>query len=408
MIELKYDWYETEADVIINVKLPVGITAKTVDYTVGSELINIVCPGNYLLRLYLKFQIDESTSRVIHKSTHIEFNLTKVEPKVWTDLLHQDGKNKKILTEKYAELLEKRRLEMVAAAKLKREKARENKDSSVNSQITREQNKRQNREDFKEKEKRKLEKSLEEKKENATNKVETGKKEAKQIEFGDCIPEYKKSPFQTEVIRKSKMAPPRTRGKIQIKFSERSFPTPVRESRKPEEDEWLQKQAQARKAAVDFENDLEPHEKEIGYLEEKGIKLLKNGDVEGSINAFNVAVKLFPQNPSLYMHRAAANLKFGNAIRGAQDAARALEMFIPPVPQNEPQRLQCHLLRGRSLRKLEMMTEALMDFTEAEKMDPKNVKITEEADRIRQHIQNNGDGWKDEWETDLLEEKQIS
>ena len=41
------------------------------------------------------------------------------------------------------------------------------------------------------------------------------------------------------------MAPPRTRGKIQIKFSERSFPTPVRESRKPEEDEWLQKQAQA-------------------------------------------------------------------------------------------------------------------------------------------------------------------
>ena len=96
----------------------------------------------------------------------------------------------------------------------------------------------------------------------------------------------------------------------------------------------------ARKAAVDFENDLEPHEKEIGYLEEKGIKLLKNGDVEGSINAFNVAVKLFPQNPSLYMHRAAANLKFGNAIRGAQDAARALEMFIPPVPQNEPQRLQ--------------------------------------------------------------------
>ena len=54
----------------------VGITAKTVDYTVGSELINIVCPGNYLLRLYLKFQIDESTSRVIHKSKHIEFNLT--------------------------------------------------------------------------------------------------------------------------------------------------------------------------------------------------------------------------------------------------------------------------------------------------------------------------------------------
>ena len=50
-------------------------------------------------------------------------------------------------------------------------------------------------------------------------------------------------------------------------------------------------------------------------------------------------------------------------------------MFTPPVPQNLPQRIQCHLLRGRSLRKLEMMTEALMDFNEACKLDPKDKSI---------------------------------
>ena len=100
-------------------------------------------------------------------------------------------------------------------------------------------------------------------------------------------------------------------------------------------------------------------------------------------------------------------------------------MLIPPVPQNLPQRInvsfgtqstrifilflskiyqifQCHLLRGRSLRKLEMYTEALMDFTEAAKLDPKNTKIEEEADEIRKIIENNGDTWKEEWETDLL------
>jgi len=76
--------------------------------------------------------------------------------------------------------------------------------------------------------------------------------------------------------------------------------------------------AKARKAAEDFENDLEPHEKEVGYLEDKGIKMMKNGDVEGALNAFNIAIKLFPSNPMLFMHRAAANLKFGNAIRAAQ------------------------------------------------------------------------------------------
>ena len=45
---------------------------------------------------------------------------------------------------------------------------------------------------------------------------------------------------------------------------------------------------------------------------------MKNGDVEGALNAFNIAIKLFPSNPMLFMHRAAANLKFGNAIRAAQ------------------------------------------------------------------------------------------
>ena len=54
------------------------------------------------------------------------------------------------------------------------------------------------------------------------------------------------------------------------------------------------------------------------YLEDKGIKMMKNGDVEGALNAFNIAIKLFPSNPMLFMHRAAANLKFGNAIRAAQ------------------------------------------------------------------------------------------
>ena len=101
-------------------------------------------------------------------------------------------------------------------------------------------------------------------------------------------------------------------------FTERSFPTPCRESRLPEEDEWLAKQARARQAAVDFEADLAPNEREVGYLEEKGIKMMKNGDAAGALNAFNTAIKLFPGVPSCYMHRAACQLKQRNAIYAAQ------------------------------------------------------------------------------------------
>ena len=95
-------------------------------------------------------------------------------------------------------------------------------------------------------------------------------------------------------------------------------------------------------------------------------------------------------------------MSFGNAVRGAQDAARALEMFTPACASNACERVRCHLARGRALRKMQMFTEALMDFTAAKKIDEKNTEFDEEIEQLRKAIQTGQDSWKDEWETDLL------
>ena len=49
---------------------------------------------------------------------------------------------------------------------------------------------------------------------------------------------------------------------------------------------------------AEIELDLLPKEREIGHLEEKGIKLMQNGDFEGAVNALNIANQLFPLIPS--------------------------------------------------------------------------------------------------------------
>jgi len=121
---------------------------------------------------------------------------------------------------------------MEESEKDKRVKNRENKDTSVQEQIAVEAQKRENREKFKESEKSKMTKILEkdEKFKKTLKNVEIPK--SKEINFGDV---KKEVPKHAVNIRRSKLPPPRQRNKIKVTFTERVFPTPIRESNIPEE-----------------------------------------------------------------------------------------------------------------------------------------------------------------------------
>ena len=216
-----YSWEQNESFVNLEVSLPVGQIGSKAEIKVGRKMVNITLGGNFLFRILLFDEIDKNESKVLIKDRSLTFNLKKIESKTWETLKHPDSQNGKILTREFQSLLEEEKIDFESSEKTKREKARENKDSSVKEQISVEADKRKIREDFKENEKIKVSEQI--KNEKIHNEIksrqETEKlkleKKSKEINFTDV---KKVEPEKPAVkIRRSKLPPPRQRNKIKVK-----------------------------------------------------------------------------------------------------------------------------------------------------------------------------------------------
>uniref|UniRef100_A0A671NBY0 Tc1-like transposase DDE domain-containing protein n=2 Tax=Cyprinidae TaxID=7953 RepID=A0A671NBY0_9TELE len=129
---------------------------------------------------------------------------------------------------------------------------------------------------------------------------------------------------------------PRSAGCIKISFTPRVFPTALRESRVPEEEEWLKKQAEARRRNPD-------------WLKEKGDKLFMAGNYQAAVNAF--------------------------------------ELLTPAVAANAPARLKAQVRRGTAFCELQLYVEGLQDYQAALEIDPHNAALRADTDKIREIIQ---------------------
>ncbi|BET02940.1 dyslexia susceptibility 1 candidate 1 [Nesidiocoris tenuis] len=181
-------------------------------------------------------------------------------------------------------------------------------------------------------------------------------------------------------------APLRSFVRIKCDFTHRSFPTPMRESKFTEEEEWLSKQAEARRKTGFVAEDLRPEENNPEWLLEKGRSFHEVGNYLGAVSAYSHAIGAWDKIPELYAARAASQICLKNWRRTIFDATECLDLCQPKIPTNADLRFYSHLYRGQALLEVGKGKAAMADFVEALELRPDYGKLEHFMDRAESAI----------------------
>lgn len=288
-----FTWNQTESTLTITVPLK-GVHQSKTDIFTSPKYIK-ASYEKYFFEVFLRHPIVPEQSKAIFTSDAIQFELSKVEQQLWDELevsLSKQDKQElkmKIIQEEHERIQNK--------TKKLAEKNSELKRTAVREQICLDTKQRQLIDDIKKKEK-----------ERALGDVDKWKNSLVSKKITKTIPRPERT------IKKQTVTPvplPRSTATLQVDFTPREFPTPSRESQAEEEEEWLRKQAAARRSVGFVSEDLRPEEKNPVYLKEKGDEFLRTGNYLGAISAYSFGIKLRDNFADLFVGRAEAHLAQG-------------------------------------------------------------------------------------------------
>ncbi|KAM8998309.1 dynein axonemal assembly factor 4 [Ara ararauna] len=411
----EHSWRQTSSAVYLS--LPVrGVRVTPASIFCTDQYLKVSIPP-FLFEAILYAPIDETNSTAKIGNGIIFFTLYKKEEAMWDSLtIENDNKEKlQYLRENAVLKAHEKAKEETEAKKVTKQ---EHKKYALEATMKLEEAERKRIEDLKEKERQKVTKELElwkkqqedAEKQKRVQKARELHQEVEQLKerkkekmnktrtLNEGTSETRLKPTKghgsynmfSENLKEEQLPAPRSAATIKINFTSRVFPTALRESHVAEEEEWLRKQAEARRViSADLSDleDLEEEEKNPDWLKDKGNKMFATGNYLAAVNAYNLAVRLNNKLPLLYLNRAACHLKLRNLHKAIEDSSKALELLTPPVPDNENARVKAYVRRGTAFCQLELYTEGLQDYEAALKIDPKNRTIEKDAEKIRQLIQ---------------------
>ncbi|XP_025245458.1 dynein assembly factor 4, axonemal isoform X3 [Theropithecus gelada] len=342
-----YSWQQTKTAVFLSLPLK-GVCVRDTDVFCTENYLKVNFPP-FLFEAFLYAPIDDESSKAKIGNDTIVFTLYKKEAAMWETLsvtgvdkeMMQRIREKSILQ---AQERAKEATEAKAAAK------REDQKYALSVMMKIEEEERKKIEDMKENERIKATKELEawkecqrkaeeqkkiQKEEKLCQKEKQIKEERKQLKYKtstrnsasrNLAPKGRNSEnIFTEKLKEDSIPAPRSVGSIKINFTPRVFPTALRESQVAEEEEWLHKQAEARRAMnTDIPElcDLKEEEKNPEWLKDKGNKLFATENYLAAINAYNLAIRLNNKMPLLYLNRAACHLKLKNLHKAIEDSSK--------------------------------------------------------------------------------------
>ncbi|XP_048723517.1 dynein axonemal assembly factor 4 isoform X1 [Caretta caretta] len=409
-----YSWRQTDTAVFLSLPMR-GVRVTQANIFCTDQYLKVNVPP-FLFEAILYAPIDDTSSTAKIRNETIFFTLYKKEVAMWESLVMENGDKEKmqrirenaiIKAQEKADEEEKskaitkrehKKYALEATMKLEEterkriENLKEEERKKVTEELERWKEKQRNEEKERriqrEEEIRRERKLIEEKKKQEINKAKTlnaGTSKTRSISTrGACSSEN----IFSGKLKEESFPAPRSAGTIKISFTSRVFPTALRESRVAEEEEWLHKQAEARRAMnANFSElkDLNEEEKNPDWLKDKGNKMFATGNYLAAVNAYNLAILLNNKIPVLYLNRAACHLKLRNLHKTIEDSSKALELLIPPVSDNADARVKAYVRRGTAFCQLELYAEGLQDYEAALKIDPTNKTLEQDAEKI-EHI----------------------
>ncbi|KAM4766530.1 dynein axonemal assembly factor 4 isoform 1-T1 [Cyanocitta cristata] len=411
----EHSWRQTLTAVYLSLPLR-GARATPANIFCSEQYLKVSIPP-FLFEAILYAPIDDTNSTAKIGNGNIFFTLYKKEPAMWDSLTLADAGKEKLqyLRENAVLKAQEKAKEETETKKITKQ---EHKKYALEATMKLEEAERKRIEDLKEKERQKVAKELEfwknqqkyadkyksvqkkeelhqeikplkERKNEKMNKSRISNEGTSRIRLKSTKGHGSCSIF-SQNLEEEQLPAPRAAATIKVSFTPRVFPTALRESRVAEEEEWLHKQAEARRrinSDLSELEDLKEEEKNTDWLKDKGNKMFAMGNYLGAVNAYNLAVRLNNKLPLLYLNRAACHLKLRNLHKAIEDSSKALELLTPPVPGNENARVKAHVRRGTAFCQLELYTEGLRDYEAALKIDPKNKNIEKDAEKIRHLIQ---------------------